>query len=69
MSTTQRTHVRTARGTVHALTVGRTYTLQGYRTTNRAGSVTGKADCGALTSGAATHTTEPVTCARCNARV
>jgi hypothetical protein len=63
-----RTHVRTARGVIHALTVGREYTLQGYRTTNRVEFVTGKADCGALTSGAATHTTDPVTCPRCLAK-
>lgn len=61
----QRTHVRTSRGVIHALTVGREYTQQWRRLTNLAGFPSGKADCGSLTSGAATVTDEPVNCPRC----
>lgn len=60
-------HVRTAR-TVHSLTIGREYTEHGRRSTNSADTVIGKADCGAITSGAATHTDQPVTCPRCRNR-
>ncbi|WP_157224305.1 hypothetical protein [Nocardia paucivorans] len=58
-------HGRAARRTVRALTLGRRYTDQGIRGENRAGSAVGKADCGAITSAAATLTEEPVTCRRC----
>lgn len=61
-------HARTARGVVHALTVDRIYTTDGRHKINRPGSATGKADCGAITSGAATLTTDPVTCPRCLAK-
>lgn len=64
----QRTHVRTSRGVIHALEPGRNYTDQGRRTMNIAGFPSGKADCGSITSGAATVTDEPVNCPRCIAR-
>ena len=58
-------NVRTAHGTIHSMTDGRTYRLYDMTVTNEAGRVTGKADCGAHTSGAAKLTDEPVTCAKC----
>lgn len=61
----QQTHVRTSRGVIHALTVGREYTDQGRRLTNLAGYSMGKADCGSITSGAGIVTDEPVNCPRC----
>lgn len=61
-------NVRTGSGTIHALTIGRTYVLYGRPETNVAGSVMGAADCGARTSAAATITDDPVTCAKCAAR-
>lgn len=64
MSTTTY-RVKTAHGTVHSLTDGRRFTNQGLKVTNRAGRVQGKADCGSLTSSAATLTDEPVNCAKC----
>lgn len=59
------THVRTARGVIHALTIDRTYTDQGRRLSNLAGQSIGKADCGSITSGAGIVTDEPVNCPRC----
>lgn len=58
-------NVRTARGTIHTLTIGREYRLHGYPCVNREGAETGKADCGSLTSGAAEVTTDAVTCPKC----
>jgi hypothetical protein len=58
--------VRTAHGTVHALTIGRTYKMYGSPRVNKLGVPNGKADCGALTSSAATLTDEPVTCVKCS---
>lgn len=61
-------NVRTAHGTIHSATIGRTFKLHGYPQTNRAGVAAGKADCGALTSTAAevvpAHS-HPVSCPKC----
>lgn len=58
-------NVRTARGVIHVLTIGREYKLHGYPCTNREGVEMGKADCGSLTSGAAEVTTADATCPKC----
>lgn len=58
-------NVRTAHGTIHTATIGRTYKIHGLPQKNRAGSATNKADCGALTSMAAEIVTDPVTCLKC----
>jgi hypothetical protein len=59
--------VRTAHGTVHSMTDGRVYRLRGGMYRNRSSSPIGKADCGALTSGAAAVTIADVTCRICSA--
>lgn len=59
-------NVRTATGTVHSLTVGRTYKQYGVTCTNKATSQIGRADCGAQTSSAASLTDEPVNCGKCS---
>lgn len=61
-------NVRTGHGTVHRMTDGRTYRLHGGGCTNRLGQGAGKADCGTLTSAAATPTDQDVTCPKCLAR-
>ena len=58
-------NVRTAHGTVHQMTAGRTFTMRGSARVNKPEVVNGKADCGALTSSAASHTTEAVNCKSC----
>lgn len=60
-----RYNVRTGSGTVHTFTAGRARTVRGVRTVNRPDSPVGKADCGAITSAAATLTDEPATCPKC----
>jgi hypothetical protein len=65
MTTTH--NVRSAHGTVHRFTDGRVYTFRGMRAENAHGSRFGKADCGAITSGAARVTDEPINCAKCQA--
>lgn len=65
MNTNTATKVRTATGTVHAFTIGRTYYSRGETMTNTADTAAGKADCGAQTSFAATFTDSPVTCPKC----
>ena len=61
-------NVRTAHGTVHRMTTGRTFKQYGSTRTNRGPvSPCGKADCGALTSAAAKVTSEPVDCPKCEA--
>jgi len=57
--------VRTAHGNVHAMTDGRKFTNAGLKVANQFGRVQGKADCGSLTSSAATLTQEPVNCLKC----
>lgn len=59
--------VRTATGTVHAFTIGRTYYARGENLTNTADSAAGKADCGAQTSTAAKFTDQAPTCPKCAA--
>lgn len=61
-------NVRTATGTVHHLTVGRTYKQHGATYANKYGERIGRADCGAQTSSAATLTDEPVNCSKCLGR-
>jgi hypothetical protein len=58
-------NVRSAHGTIHSLTDNRVYIFRGMKAENRPGSKFGKADCGAITSGAARVTDEPVNCAKC----
>jgi len=58
-------NVRTAHGTIHRKTIGRTYRGHGHLYTNGDDCAAGKADCGALVSTAATITDAEVTCARC----
>lgn len=57
--------VKTAHGTVHKMTDGRKFTNAGIKVTNSRTDVRGKADCGSLTSSAATSTSDPVNCAKC----
>lgn len=64
----QTQNIRTAHGTVHRATIGRTYKIHGIPAVNRAGCPTSKADCGALTSTAAVIIAGPVTCPKCIAR-
>jgi hypothetical protein len=62
-------NVRTAAGTVHRMTTGRTFRQYGATRTNRGpSSPCGKADCGALTSAAAAVTDQAVNCPKCGAR-
>ena len=70
MTQTQQMSYRlvTGAGIVHSMTAGRTYRLHGVEVTNKPEFVTGKADCGALTSSAARHTESDVTCEKCLAR-
>lgn len=58
-------NVRTARGTVHRVTVGRTYKLQGYTEVNRPGDRAARADCGSQTSTRAQLTDETANCVKC----
>jgi hypothetical protein len=66
MSETYR--VKTAHGTVHSMTDGRKFTNGGLKVANSRSRVQGKADCGSLTSSAASFTDEPVNCAKCLSR-
>lgn len=58
-------HVRTKRGVVHALTVGRRFHGDGYKQINTADRPSGRADCNSHVSMAAVFTDEPLTCQRC----
>lgn len=57
--------VRSAHGRIHILVDGRKYKVHGILFVNRADSMCGRADCGAVTSTAATLTHEPANCERC----
>lgn len=57
--------VQSAHGRIHILTSGRASKRHGIPFVNDATSMCGRADCGALTSGAATLTHAPANCERC----
>lgn len=68
MNTNTATNVRTATGTVHSFTIGRTYYARGETLTNTADTAAGKADCNAQTSAAARFTADAINCPKCLAR-
>jgi hypothetical protein len=64
-----RQNVRTAHGTIHSSTVGRSYTLHGAPQVNIVGVAAGKADCGSLLSTAAEIVTDAATCPKCRENI
>ena len=69
MNTTSTYRVRTGHGTVHLMSATRSFQFYGRTRTNDPAYASGKAECGALTSAAASLTTDSITCTKCSALV